>query len=66
MNPTWVYHPEMEAKIVSEAEANVLLREGWFDSPAKFNEEKNVPRRSQSGIVNRKKGRPPKLHPLEE
>jgi hypothetical protein len=36
MNPTWIYHPEHPAKIVSEDEAKVLYREGWFDTPAKF------------------------------
>lgn len=56
MNPTWVYHPEFSAKIVSEAEANVLYREGWFDSPAKFVQADNP----QGKPFQARRGRPPK------
>ena len=48
MNPTWVFHPEHQPKIVSEAEANVLYREGWFDTPDKFpskDEKADLPKR---------------------
>ena len=34
-NPTWVYHPKQEAKIVDSDEAATLYKQGWADSPAK-------------------------------
>ena len=34
--PTVVYHPEQGAKTVSAEEAGVLMKDGWYDSPAKF------------------------------
>src|SRR4051812_5672917 len=34
--PTWVYHPEQPAKMVSAEEAKHLQENGWYDSPAKF------------------------------
>lgn len=41
----WIYHPDHPAKIVSSAEYPVFLREGWFDSPAKFcTKNEDVPR----------------------
>lgn len=35
----WIYHPNFPAKIVTSAEYPVFLREGWFDTPAKFNDK---------------------------
>jgi hypothetical protein len=40
LNPTYVYHPEQPAKIVSAEEAKNLYRQGWYDTPAKFPTEK--------------------------
>lgn len=34
--PTWVYHPTEGRKIVSNAEAQNLFQDGWYDNPAKF------------------------------
>jgi hypothetical protein len=36
----WIYHPENEAKIVSSEEYEIYLKNGWFDTPAKFNQSK--------------------------
>lgn len=36
LEPTVVYHPEQGEKTVSAEEANLLLKDGWYDSPAKF------------------------------
>lgn len=35
-DPHWVYHPHLEAKIVSKHEFDKLLDEGWFKHPAEF------------------------------
>lgn len=43
--PTWVYHPEQPAKVVSADEAKYLRDNGWYDSPAKF------PRDAKAAIV---------------
>lgn len=40
--PTWIYHPKEapKGKIISFAEAEKLLQNGWFDNPGKFRGEK--------------------------
>lgn len=59
MNPTWVYHPNHEARIVSESEANILYREGWFDTPSKFQKAENAIRETPQESNSQKKRRKP-------
>lgn len=61
----YVYHPNHEAVIVSGADYERYLREGWFDSPAKFPQkvaETNAITPDGGSIAPeiKKKGRPPK------
>lgn len=35
-NPTWVYHPQEGAKMVSDKEAKKLCSQGYYNSPAQF------------------------------
>ncbi len=39
MSNSWVYHPDHEAEIVTDEEAEKLYKKGWFDTPAKFPKE---------------------------
>lgn len=41
---TWVYHIELDAKIVSADEAKELHKQGWADSPAKCVKPKAKPK----------------------
>ena len=34
--PTWVYHPDEAPRMVSADQAEHMLADGWYDSPAKF------------------------------
>ena len=36
MSKTWVYHKELDAKIVNQSEADSYYEAGWADSPAAF------------------------------
>jgi hypothetical protein len=48
-SPTWIYHRELEAKLIQANELQDYLAEGWSDTPATFlNEEINDERQENN------------------
>lgn len=58
----FVYHPHHEPVIVSGAEYQHYLENGWYDTPAKFPNALSQKEDAESNDnAPKKKGRPPKV-----